>query len=117
MSVLFTKINMNINAYIKTALVAVLFISYHLNGLASDLNSVQCLIKNENVIITFDNTMMSSFQVRTRTNSQLNQNTNSGTTRLILNRNQLPAVINITPEDKVWEITPSCAINPLKKRK
>ncbi|MCC4852555.1 hypothetical protein, partial [Vibrio lentus] len=81
------------------------------------LNSVQCLIKNENVIITFDNTMMSSFQVRTRTNSQLNQNTNSGTTRLILNRNQLPAVINITPEDKVWEITPSCAINPLKKRK
>ena len=38
--VAFTKINMIINAYIKTALVAVLFIiTYHLNGFASDLKS------------------------------------------------------------------------------
>ncbi|PMO45083.1 hypothetical protein BCT10_13280 [Vibrio splendidus] len=104
-------------SYYKTVLVAVLFIFYHLDGFGSDLNSVQCLIKNKNIILTFDNDMMSSFQLSTKTNSKFSQNTNSGTTKLILNINQFPAVINISPANKAWVITSTCTIKPLRQKK
>lgn len=114
--VAFTKINMIGNAYIKTALVAVLFIITSLNSFASDLKSVQCLIENQNIILTFDNDMMSSFQLSTKTDSKFSQNTNSGTTKLILNINQFPAVINLSPANKAWVITSTCTIKPLRQK-
>nr|PMI80960.1 hypothetical protein BCU37_16815 [Vibrio splendidus]PMK15591.1 hypothetical protein BCU10_14405 [Vibrio splendidus]PMK61438.1 hypothetical protein BCT96_00785 [Vibrio splendidus] len=102
--------------YHKTVLVAVLFIFYHLDGFASDLKSVQCLIENQNIILTFDNDMMSSFQLSTKTDSKFSQNTNSGTTKLILNINQFPAVINLSPANKAWTITSTCTIKPFRQK-
>ncbi|NOH94870.1 hypothetical protein F0229_20295 [Vibrio sp. AIC-3] len=114
MSVLFTKINMSVSAYIKTALVAVLFISFHFNGFSSDLNSVQCLIKNKSLILTINNSMASSLTLSTSTNSNFNQNTNSGITTLIININQFPATIKLHPNKGIWKIHKDCTINKIK---
>ncbi|MCZ8488085.1 hypothetical protein O9992_13745 [Vibrio lentus] len=51
------KTNMRLHTFIKTALVAVLFISYHLNGFSSDLNPVQCQIRNNNLMLTVNNSI------------------------------------------------------------
>jgi uncharacterized protein with von Willebrand factor type A (vWA) domain len=114
--VLFIKINITHYTYIKTALAAVLFIITPLNSFASDLDSVQCFMKNENIILTFDNDMMSSFQLSTKTDSKFSQNTNSGTTKLILNINQFPAVINLSPANKAWTITSTCTIKLFRQK-
>ncbi|PMN16500.1 hypothetical protein BCT41_24320 [Vibrio splendidus] len=107
---------MRLNTFIKTALVAVLFISYHLNGFSSDLNPVQCQIKNNDLMLTVNNSMASSFTVSTSTGSSFTQNTSSGTTKLILNMNQFPAVIKFHPNKAVWKINKGCKINQIKNK-
>lgn len=105
---------MLVNAHIKTALVAVLFISYHLNGFAYDLNSVQCLIKNKNLILTVNNSVASSLTLSTNTHSTFNQNTKSGVTTLILNINQFPVTIKLHPNKGILKIHKDCTINKIK---
>lgn len=105
---------MKYNIYIKTALVVVLFNFYNLNGFSSDLNSVQCLVKNEKLVLTFDNIMISSFSLSTKYNSNFNQNTNSGITTLIMNINQFPAVLTLHPIGNKWQVQPDCTLNKLK---
>ncbi|PMJ62910.1 hypothetical protein BCU17_04325 [Vibrio splendidus] len=105
---------MKYSSYCKTALAAVLFIITPLNSFA--LDSVQCFMKNENIILTFDNDIISSFELSTKSKSKFSQNTNSGTTKLILNINQFPAVINLSPANKAWTITSTCTIKPFRQK-
>ena len=96
----------------KTALIAVLFIFYPLNSIAS--NSVQCLIKNDSRILDFDNSMVSSFTLSTKNHSTFHQNKKSGTTKLILDINQFPVIIKIHANNNILRINPDCTLSKLK---
>lgn len=67
-------------------------------------------------MLTVNNSMVSSFTVSTRTDSSFKQNTSSGTTKLILNINQFPAVIKFHPNKGVWKIHKDCKINQIKNK-
>lgn len=101
------------NAYIKTALIAVLFFPLCLNASEEISKSAQCFIKNKHNVLVFDNSTASSVTLKTNTHSQLNQYISSGKTKFIFNSNQFPLTLEIKPENKSWKIFRDCTMTEL----
>ncbi|WP_048609597.1 hypothetical protein [Vibrio coralliirubri] len=98
------------SAYIKTALIAVLFFPLRLNASEEISNSVQCFINNKHNVLVLDNSTASSVTLKTSTHSQLNQYISGGKTKFILNAKQFPLTLEIKPENKSWKIFRDCTM-------
>lgn len=102
------------SAYIKTALIAVLFFPLRLNASEKISNSVQCFINNKHNVLVLDSSTASSLTLKTRTHSQLNQYISGGKTKFILNAKQFPLTLEIKPENKSWKIFRDCTMKELE---
>lgn len=96
--------------YYKAAFIAALFYLTHLNTYANTLDTVQCSIKKQDIILQVENSSPFSLTLKTRTNSEYNQRVNSGKATLTLSLNQFPAMLEIQPNSEKWVISEYCQI-------
>ena len=108
--VLSTKINMTYFIYDKAAFIAALFYLTHLNTYANTLDTIECSIKKQDIILKIENDSPFSLTLKTHTNSEYNQKVNSGKTTLILGLDQFPATLENHTDSEAWNISKSCKI-------
>ncbi|CAH7158022.1 conserved hypothetical protein [Vibrio chagasii] len=108
--VLSTKINMTYFIYDKAAFIAALFYLTHLNTYANTLDTIECSIKKQDIILKIENDSPFSLTLKTHTNSVYNQKVNSGKTTLILGLDQFPVKLDNHINSETWEISKSCEI-------
>ena len=102
--------------YNKTAFIAVLFYLTNLSAYSNTPNRIQCLIKDQNIVLKIENSSPASFSLKTHTHSEYNQKVDSGMTTLILNLSQFPAMLEVHPTSEAWIISKSCEIRKNKKQ-
>lgn len=108
--VLSTKINMTYFIYNKAAFIAALFYLTHLNTYANTLETINCSIKKQDIILKIENDSPFSLTLKTHTNSEYDQKVNSGKTTLILGLDQFPATLQNHTDSEAWNISKSCEI-------
>ncbi len=108
--VLSIKINMRSFTYNKAAFIAALFYLTHLYTYASPLETIECSIIKQDIILNIENDSPFSFTLKTHTNSKYNQKVNSGKTTLILGLDQAPATLENNTNSEAWKISKSCKV-------
>lgn len=102
------------SAYIKTAFIAVLFLSPYSRASETLVESIRCLIRGDDRILIIDNSQPSYILLNTNKKSQITQNISSGRTTLIFNVEQFPLTLEIQPKNIIWKIFNDCT-NTSKK--
>ena len=96
--------------YDKAAFIAALFYLTHLNTYANTLDTIECSIKNQDIILKIENNSPFSLTLKTHTNSEYHQKVNNGKTTLILGLDQFPATLENHNDSEAWKISKSCKI-------
>ncbi|PMM77263.1 hypothetical protein BCT49_00385, partial [Vibrio lentus] len=82
----------------------------NLSSFASTLDSIQCSINKTDIVLKIKNSTPHLISLKTSSNSEYNQKVNGGTTTLILNIKQFPAILEIHPNSEKWIISQICEI-------
>ncbi|CAH6948478.1 conserved exported hypothetical protein [Vibrio chagasii] len=96
--------------YDKAAFIAALFYLTHLSTYANTLDTIECSIKKQDIVLKIENDSPLSLALKTNTSSEYNQKVNSGKTTFILGLEQFPVKLDNHISSETWEISKSCEI-------
>tara|TARA_B100001059_G_C17781063_1_gene554210 strand:- start:1107 stop:1421 length:315 start_codon:yes stop_codon:yes gene_type:complete len=94
----------------KAVFIAALFYLTHLNTYANTLDTIECSIIKQDVILEIENDSSFSLTLKKHTNSEYNQKVNSGKATLILSLDQFPITLENHTDSETWKISKSCKI-------